>query len=145
LLAEPKFMEAVRPPLQPKASFPWRRPGWTIDHARRAVAHLMTLDQCGPRSLDDVIRNVLEVSRQEAARHEASQRELEVAISVSMDRVTAARSMPNDREAAKIARYESHLSRQMTQALHELQRLQAARAGAAVPPPAALDVTIERW
>jgi hypothetical protein len=43
----------------------------------------------------------------------------------------------------KVMRYEAHLNRQMLQALHELQRLQAARAGAPVLPPAALDVTVE--
>jgi hypothetical protein len=43
----------------------------------------------------------------------------------------------------KVMRYEAHLNRQMLQAPHELQRLQAARAGAPVPPPAVLDVTVE--
>jgi hypothetical protein len=43
----------------------------------------------------------------------------------------------------KVTRYEAHLSRQMLQALHELQRLQAVRAGEPVPAPAALDVTLD--
>jgi hypothetical protein len=45
-------------------------------------------------------------------------------------------------ETDRIARYEAHLSRQLAQALHELQRLQAARAGTPVPPPVVVDVTV---
>lgn len=42
----------------------------------------------------------------------------------------------------KVSRYEAHLERTLYRALHELQRLQAARAGQAVPPPAVLDVDL---
>ena len=41
-----------------------------------------------------------------------------------------------------LARYETSLDRALYAALHELQRLQAARAGEPVRPPAALDVTV---
>ena len=41
---------------------------------------------------------------------------------------------------AKVARYESALERGLYRALHELERLQARRAGEAVPPPAAVEV-----
>lgn len=41
-----------------------------------------------------------------------------------------------------IARYETSLDRALYAALHELQRLQAARAGEPVRAPAALDVTV---
>ena len=43
----------------------------------------------------------------------------------------------------KVMRYESHLTRQLLQLLHTLERLQAARAGLPVQPPAVLDVTVE--
>ncbi len=39
-----------------------------------------------------------------------------------------------------LARYEAALERAFYRALHELQHLQAARAGQAVPPPLAVDV-----
>ncbi|MGC2331003.1 MAG: hypothetical protein WA581_06100 [Candidatus Acidiferrales bacterium] len=42
----------------------------------------------------------------------------------------------------KVARYESNLAREFLRSLHELQRLQAARAGAVVPPPEAVDVDV---
>lgn len=42
----------------------------------------------------------------------------------------------------KLARYEAHIERGMYKALHELQRLQAARRGKAVTPPVAVDVGV---
>jgi hypothetical protein len=42
----------------------------------------------------------------------------------------------------KMSRYESMLERGLYKALHELQRLQAARNGIPVPLPAALDVNV---
>jgi hypothetical protein len=42
----------------------------------------------------------------------------------------------------KLARYESTLERGLTSALHELQRLQAARGGREVAPPVVVDVNL---
>jgi hypothetical protein len=42
----------------------------------------------------------------------------------------------------KVARYENGLEKSLFRNLHELQRLQAARSGAAVTPPAAVDVDL---
>lgn len=39
-------------------------------------------------------------------------------------------------------RYEAHVERGLFRALHELQRLQAARSGQAVPPPVSLDLHV---
>jgi hypothetical protein len=58
-------------------------------------------------------------------------------------RLRQRRMVPHGEALEKILRCEAHLSRQMLQALHELQRLQAARAGQPAPLPAALDVTME--
>jgi hypothetical protein len=43
---------------------------------------------------------------------------------------------------SKLSRYESTIERGLYRALHELQRLQAGRAGQFVPPPAVLDVDV---
>ena len=43
---------------------------------------------------------------------------------------------------SKLSRYETTLERSMFRALHELQRLQAARSGQSVAPPAVLDVEV---
>jgi hypothetical protein len=42
----------------------------------------------------------------------------------------------------KLARYETALERGLTSALHELQRLQAARGGRDVAPPEVVDVAL---
>ena len=42
----------------------------------------------------------------------------------------------------KLTKYETALDRRFQRLLHELQRLQAARAGQNVPPPAVLDVDV---
>ena len=42
-----------------------------------------------------------------------------------------------------LSRYELTLERSLFRALHELQRLQAERRGVPVPPPAAIDMTVE--
>jgi hypothetical protein len=70
-------------------------------------------------------------------------KELRRRVKAKQDRLTRERILPSGDTLQKVTRYEAHLSRQLYQALHELQRLQAARAGQPVPPPAALDVTRE--
>ena len=56
------------------------------------------------------------------------------------DRETMLAGLPDDASQAKIQRYEAHLSRQFYRALHELQRLQAARNGSRNTAPLALDL-----
>ena len=48
----------------------------------------------------------------------------------------------DDEPLSKIMRYETHLTRLFQRDLHELQRLQAARTGERVNPPAAIDVDV---
>lgn len=45
-------------------------------------------------------------------------------------------------QGSKLTRYESFLERSLHKSLHELQRLQAARAGVPVPLPVAVDVEV---
>ena len=52
-----------------------------------------------------------------------------------------ARLLPDANTLAKVERYEAHLERSLVRALHELERLQARRAGWQVLPiPIAVDV-----
>jgi hypothetical protein len=44
---------------------------------------------------------------------------------------------------SKLCRYETAIERSLYRALHELQRLQAARQGEKIPAPAVLDVTTD--
>jgi hypothetical protein len=124
----------------------WDWTGWTAALVRRAVE--VMAQQCGStpeRALTRALRRresvqaegQREVRRlgQEAARLERRLRDEE-------GRLRLRRMMPDAKTLDKVLRYESHVSRQMLQALHTLERLQAARVGEPVPPPAALDVTI---
>jgi hypothetical protein len=54
----------------------------------------------------------------------------------------AAKLLPSDGRDERIAKYERHLHSLLTSTLHELERLQARRAGEAVPPPAVADLTV---
>ncbi len=51
-------------------------------------------------------------------------------------------SLPDDQSVNKIQRYEAHISRQFYKALHELQRLQAARLSGRVQLPLAVDIDV---
>ena len=51
--------------------------------------------------------------------------------------------LPDEATLAKVQRYESHLSREFYRALHEPQRLQAARFGLHPAVPAALDISVD--
>jgi hypothetical protein len=124
----------------------WDWTGWTAALVRRAVE--VMAQECGgtpERALARALRQrerlqaegQREVRRlgQEAARLERRLRDEE-------ERLRLRRMLPDAKTLDKVLRYESHVSRQMLQALHTLERLQTARAGEPVPPPAALDVTI---
>lgn len=50
--------------------------------------------------------------------------------------------LPTEDNVLKLVRYESMIDRQLTRSLHQLERLQRARLGEAVPPPLTLDVDI---
>jgi hypothetical protein len=50
--------------------------------------------------------------------------------------------LPADSDAAKVERYEAHLGRQLLATLHELERIQARRAGRNVSLPGALDIGV---
>ena len=50
----------------------------------------------------------------------------------------------DERSFTNLLRYETAIERGLYKALHELLRLQALRAGQAVPPPAAVDLTIHQ-
>lgn len=52
-------------------------------------------------------------------------------------------AIPEPDQSQRIQRYEAFLNRSFIQTLHELQRVQSARKGNAMPPAAALDVTVE--
>jgi len=74
---------------------------------------------------------------------EVTVRVLRRRVKTKEDILTRERILPEANTLQKITRYEAHLSRQLLQTLHELQRLQALRSGQPLPLPAALDVVVE--
>jgi hypothetical protein len=59
---------------------------------------------------------------------------------LALERENRSRMLLEPEVLDKVARYESGLERSFFRTLHDIQRLQASRTGAAVPPPAAIDV-----
>jgi hypothetical protein len=85
---------------------------------------------------------LFEAARQHL-RLEVIKRQAEVRrVEKDLDHMRRERLLPAGEVVDRVARYEAHLSRQLAQALHELQRLQAARVGEPVMPPTVLDVTV---
>jgi hypothetical protein len=127
------------------APFAWY--GWTAGLVRQAVAKMAASCQVSPekvlaRAVKDR-REMQDEGKAKVKSFEAKVRDLRRRLKTKADRLTRGRMLPQDALLQKVTRYEAHLSRQMLQALHELQRLQAVRAGEPVPAPAALDVTVE--
>jgi hypothetical protein len=126
------------------APFAWD--GWTAGMVRKVLQEMA-------RKFKTTAEKVLTRATQERQRIQAEGKaevralqrkvkELRQRLKAKQDRLTRERILPDGDTLQKVSRYEAHLSRQLYQALHELQRLQAARAGQPVPPPAALDVTV---
>jgi hypothetical protein len=115
---------------------PWEDyTGWTASLVRGGVAAMAVEEGVDATRLWDrtLVKAYLQVN--------LFKREVERVL-CDLDRLRRERLLPATDKLDKLTRYEAHLSRQLGQALHELQRLQAARSGETVPPPAVLDVTV---
>lgn len=129
------------------AGAPYEWEGWTAGPVRKALAEAAADFDLAPefllgRALDD--RRAWQREQAEGvARLEAEVREINDRLAVRRRRAVVRRAIPDADTLDKVSRYEAHLSRQMLQALHTLERLQAARAGEPVPLPAVLDVTVD--
>jgi hypothetical protein len=108
---------------------------WTAGRVRRGIAAMASEEGVGAERLweQTLVQAYAQVIRlkQEVAK-----------VTGQLDRMRRERLLPQGPDLDKLTRYEAHLSRQLAQALHELQRLQAARSGEPVTPPAVLDVTV---
>jgi hypothetical protein len=127
--------------------------GWTVGLVRKGLRLVaqqarFPLEELQARLAARARENV-EESREEVRRFQKEVQTLrrrlqatEERRQATEERVCQQRCLPDAEPLDKVLRYESHVSRQMLQTLHTLERLQAARAGADVPPPAALDVNV---
>jgi hypothetical protein len=82
----------------------------------------------------------------ERKHREALQRAEEMRVKQNAEAATLGRTFVRDAAKAnafsKLLRYETAIERQLYRALHELERRQAARLGASVPAPVAVDVDV---
>jgi len=120
--------------------------GWTVGMLLQAVGEMASCCNCNPAKLLTRAQagraKVQEQARDDIARLEQEVRQLEREVREQEERARMRRMLPGERELDRVLRYEAHVSRQMLQALHTLERLQTVRAGQPVPPPVALDVTV---
>jgi hypothetical protein len=121
--------------------------GWRAGMVRQGLAELArSLGIAPEKLLAKALKRRREIQDQntdEVQKLEASIKILRRRLKTKEDRLMRERMLPDANTLQKITRYEAHLSRQLLQALHELQRLQAARSGHSVPRPAALDVMVD--
>ena len=126
-------------------SYGWH--GWTAGMVRQGVAKLAKSVGIAPeRLLAKALkkrRDIQDQNTEAVLKLEATVKVLRRRLKSKEDRLTRERMLPDVNTLQKITRYEAHLSRQLLQALHELQRLQAVRGGRAVSLPAALDVVVD--
>lgn len=113
-----------------------------------AAAQLEDGRKWSAKALGKVVRDALEAAGVEETAEEFFRARLEEARACleafdrKRERERRERALPAARDLEPLARYETTLERSLYKALHELQRLQAVRAGNAVPPPVAVDVTV---
>ena len=110
-------------------------PDWTVGLLRQALRALAAHEEVDAA---DLLQWALQAAQREAAKRKDAADE----VARDLDRTRRQRLLPERGTLEMLSRYEAHLSRQLNQALHELQRLQAARVGAPVSLPAALDVSL---
>jgi hypothetical protein len=124
----------------------WDWGGWTVGLVRQGLDVLGTRAKMAPEKLQDsliaVAGEYVADKREQVRGLEKQAQTLRRRVKALEQRKRQQRVLPDPDTLNKVMRYEAHVSRQMLQALHTLERLQAARAGADVPPPAALDLTL---
>jgi hypothetical protein len=121
--------------------------GWTAGMVRAGAKILADDSRVRTEVLmERVLRFVAkeaQVQQQEAEELESELGEL-ARTAADAERVARDRALlANEEMVEKVMRYESHLNKQLTQTLHQLERWQGIRTGDPPAPPVALDVTVE--
>jgi hypothetical protein len=121
--------------------------GWTAATVRKGLEKIANAARIEPERLYDcALSRWHEGQTDRRANVEILEKkvgDLRSRIRAREDRLRQQRVLPDGDALDKVLRYETHLSRQMFQTHHELQRLQVSRAGTPATLPAALDVTVE--
>jgi hypothetical protein len=117
----PGIPQALDPELLLEYDFPW-----TVSLVREGVSVLAQFAGETPEEL-------LEVAKEEARRKAIRAKSRADEVEWGLRDMSRERLLPDENTLEKITRYEAHLSRQLYQALHELEALQTKRSGGATP------------
>jgi hypothetical protein len=105
--------------------------GWTVGLVKRVIGAYA--ERVG-YSFEDLVGAAKEYAQgQERSAQDSSERSGRSDVETELDRMRRERLIPDGKTLQKIARYEAHISRQMYQALHELEALQTRRGGGSAP------------
>jgi hypothetical protein len=120
----------------------WRVVRYEIEVTKASASSAKLSMEKQERDAPESSMDVFPSARDAAAVNEGRQRliERQQQWKLQMDRLIHGQMLLAPDLLDKVARYENGLERSLFRNLHELQRLQAARSGVAVTPPAALDV-----
>jgi hypothetical protein len=100
--------------------------GWTAGLVRAVIDAVA-------RATDEVPEELLEAATRDTRfKAERTKREAEK-VERDLRNMARERLLPDEKTLEKVARYEAHLSRGLYKAMHELEALQARRAGGAAP------------
>lgn len=109
--------------------------GWTAGYLRKVLAQVAEGSGGSLEPVLDAEAYALQVKVQEAeSKLKAAEAELE--------RWKRTHLLPDEGTLDKVSKYESTLERSLFRTLHELERIQAARAGEAVPLPAVAEISV---
>src|SRR5215203_5560659 len=102
---------------------------WTVLLVREGISAIAFSAGGDGEKLEKLLEAATEEARREVRRAKSTVEEVER----DLKNMGRERLLPDEKTLEKIARYEAHLSRQLYQAMHELEALQAKRDGEAAP------------
>jgi hypothetical protein len=100
--------------------------GWTAGTVRAGIEAVAKATGEDP---DELLAYAIDGARRNAVAGEQAAERVER----DLEKMSRERVLPDETTLQKIARYEAHLSRQLYQAMHELEAVQAKRVGGAAP------------
>ena len=109
--------------------------GFDPEAVQRVIEATCQVGKFTKKEFWEAVKDQAQQQRQQVIRDREKRR-------LDLEQERRAASLPNDVILGRVQRYEAHLSRQFYRALHELQRLQAARLGLRPAVPLALDIDI---
>jgi hypothetical protein len=126
-VAPEDLLDEISIPGVPENTLEWEDyNGWTAGAVRAGIEAIGTATDEDPEEL-------LEVATDSARRNIIGKAQAAEQVERDLERMSRERLLPEETTLDKVARYEAHLSRGLYKAMHELEALQARRAGTAAP------------